>query len=224
MLQWNLKELREAIRADRSESEAVLDIVHSIDRYIRIFLFHLYGARDALDEVIDPNAADPKEALAIVLGASERQEEYHSAKVASEAHILGAAHSARAMFDVFAFLVNSLVLSGAIPESRCSIQLVVDKLPPSPLKHELEALTESYWFGYVSAFVNVAKHRMLASHSFHVGFDDPYTGIRVGAFEYKGTTYPPYKVREFLEGVLEVKNKIVDCGALLNNQVVRGGV
>ena len=221
---WNLKELRETIHADRSDSEAILGIVHSIDRYIEIFLFHLYGARDALDEVIDPNAADQIEAMAVAFGASDRQEEYHYAKVASEAHILGDAHSARSMFDVFAFLVNSLVLSGAIPESRCSIQRVVDRLPSSPLKHELEGLLDSYWFGYVSAFVNVAKHRMLASHSFQVGFDDRYTGIRVGAFEYNGTKYPPYKVREFLEGVLEVKNKIVNCGALLNSQVVRGRV
>ena len=221
---WNLKELREAIRADRSDSEDILCIVHSIDRYIQIFLFHLCGARDALDEVIDPNAADQKEALAVAFGASDRQEEYHFAKVASEAHILGAAHSARAMFDVFAFLANSLVLSGAIPESQCSIRRVVDRLPSSPLKDELKVLLDSYWFGYVSAFVNVAKHRMLASHSFQVGLDDPYTGIRVGAFVYNGTKYPPYKVREFLEGVLEVKNKIVNCGALLNNQVVRGRV
>lgn len=222
MNQWNLKELRDLIRAEKTDNEAVLAIVHSIDRYIYIFRFHLHGARDALDQVIDPNDQYQKEVMLFVLGASDRQNEYNLAKVASEAHILGAARSARAMFDVFAFLVNSLLLKGSVPERECSIQLVVKKLQPSPLKRELDALLNSRWFGYVSAFDNVAKHRMLVSHSFHVGIEEPYTGIRVGSFEYEGKTYPSYKVREFLEGVLEVKNKIVDCGAILNNQVVRG--
>jgi len=221
-LMWNIKELQEAIRTDRPDSEAILGVVRSVDRYIDIFLFHLYGARDALDEVVDPSATSLKEALVIVLGVSEHQAKYRTAKVASEAHILGAAHSSRAIFDVFAFLVNCLVLDGEISESRCSIQRVADKLPSSLLKQKLEELIKSYWFRYVSAFVNVAKHRKLASHSFQVGFDDSYTGIRVGAFDYNGTAYPSYKVREFLEGVLEVKNTIINCGALLNLLVVRG--
>ena len=112
-----------------------------------------------MDDVIDPNNQDQSEAIKIILGASDRQEEYYLAKVASDAHILGAAHSARAMFDVFAFLVNGLVLDGAISENSCNIQKVTKKLPSSPLKSELVALEKSYWFGFVCAFVNVAKQR-----------------------------------------------------------------
>ncbi|MES1934626.1 hypothetical protein T35B1_18578 [Salinisphaera shabanensis T35B1] len=221
MLQWNLKELREYIRAERANSDELIQILRSIDRYIQIFMFHLEGARDAMDEVIDPTDEHQVEAVKMVFGASAHQERYYFAKVASEAHVLGAAHSARAMFDVFAFLVNGLLLNGAVCESRCNLQVVAKKLPPSPLKRELDGLANSYWFGFVSAFVNVAKHRMLVDHSFRVGFKDPHTGIRIGSFEYKGQRYPQYRVSEFLEGVLEVKNKVVDCGDLLNKHVVK---
>ena len=157
MPQWDLNELREFIRAERSDSEELLDIVHSIDRYNWIFLFHLDGARDALHEVIDVNNPDQKEAMSFVLGASGRQDEYHLAKIASEAHILGAAHSARAIYDVFAFLVNRLLLENCIPENRCNIQLLAAELPSSCIKYELETLIESYWFGYMSAFASNAS-------------------------------------------------------------------
>ena len=221
---WNLKELRDHIRSTRSNSDDLLEIVHSIDRYIRIFLFHLEGARDAMNKVIDAENPCARESFEFVLGVSERQDEFDFAKVASEAHILGAVHSARASFDVFAFLVNGLFLGGSIPESKCDIKIATKALQQSSLKTELEALTDSYWFSYVSAFINTAKHRMLVRHSFHVGIEEPYTGVRIGAFEYNGQKYPSYKVKELLEGVLEVKNKIVDCGKLLNDQLVTDGV
>lgn len=221
---WDLKELRDDIRRKRSDSDELLEVVHSIDRYIQIFLFHMEGARDAMDEVVDPDDPQKKEYLDFVFGNSERQDDYYYAKLASEAHILGTIHSARAIFDVFAFLINRLLLNGAIPDNRCDIRSVTRALQSPPLKSELDALIETYWFRYVSAFINTAKHRMLVNHSFHVGLEDPYTGIRIGAFEYNGKEYPRYEVRELLEGVLGVKNKIVDCGRLLNDQALSSSV
>ncbi|WP_394672576.1 hypothetical protein [Limnobacter sp.] len=220
--QWNLKQLREYIRGSRSDSAVLLDIVHSIDRYTQIFLFHLEGARDVMNGIGDAENPRSRKNLEIVFGVSSQQDEYHLAKVASEAHILGVVHSTRAMFDVFAFLVNAMLLNGEIPEHRCDVSRVIQKIPASPLKQELEKLAVSYWFGYVSAFINTSKHRMLVRHSFHVGIEEPYVGIRIGAFEYNGQSFPVYRLRELLEGVLEVKNAIVRCGKAFNDQVVAG--
>lgn len=221
-LQWNLKQLRQHIKDSQSNNEVLLDIIHSIDRYIRIFLFHLEGARDAMNGIGDPENPQSRKNIEIVLGVSSQQDEFHLAKVASEAHILGAVHSTRAMFDVFALLINTMVLDGKIPEHRCDINRVVQKIPASPLKQELEKLLGSYWFGYVVAFINISKHRMLVRHSFHVGIEEPYVGIRIGAFEYNDQCFPVYQLREFLEGILGVNNAIVRCGKAFNNQVFGG--
>jgi|TARA_R110001592_G_scaffold229914_1_gene486604 hypothetical protein len=48
------------------------------------------------------------------------------------------------MFDVFAFLVNKLLLNTSIPEEDCNLGLVLKKLPASDLKNELEALTSIF--------------------------------------------------------------------------------
>ncbi|MFC6671123.1 hypothetical protein [Marinobacterium aestuariivivens] len=173
-----------------------------------------------MNEVVDTETPSSKEHLNYVFGISDRQDDYYLAKLASEAHILGIIHTTRAVFDVFAFLVNGVLLNGAIPKNKCDIRAVVKVLQPSPLKSELKTLIESYWFKYISAFINISKHRMLVKHSFHVGFQDSYTGIRVGAFDYNNQQYPRYKANELLKGVVEVKNKIVDCGQYLNNQVI----
>jgi hypothetical protein len=220
--QWNLKDLRDHIKASKPDSVALLEIVRSVDRYISIFLYHLEKARDAMKGIGNTEYPESPDNIMIVLGVSEHQEQYNLAKISSEAHILGAVHSVRAMFDVFAFLVNSLLLNNEIPEHRCDLHTVTKKLPDSSLKLALCDVIESYWFRYVSAFINISKHRMLVGHTFRVGIEDGYVGIKLGAFTYRDTSYPDYQLMEFLVGVLSVKNAIVHCGNELNALVVNG--
>ena len=84
----------------------------------------------------------------------------------------------------------------------------------------MRTLIDSEWFGYVSAFVNTAKHRYLVRHGFHVSLETGEASIRLEGFEYRGVQYPPYSADDVLKGVIEVKNAVVDCGKLLNQQVL----
>lgn len=158
--------------------------------------------------------------MRFIFGADEQQDEYNQAKLISEAHILGCIHCARAMFDVFSHLVNGLVLGNAISVRDCTIKSVAERLPDSQLKTELKTLLKHHWFRYVDGFINTAKHRGLVQHAFQVSFVGEKAGVHLAGFEYKGTKFPPYSVDELLAGVLEVKNRIVDCGRSLNRHVI----
>lgn len=216
---WSLADLRTHISGMREPHVQLLEIVDSIDRYVAIFRYHLLTARDAMKRVVHENDPHGIRNIRFVFATSEKQDEYYLAKIVSEANILGCIHSTRALFDVFSHLVNGLLLNGSLPLKRCDIKLVTESLPESPLKGALEELLASFWFNYISAFVNTAKHRSLVRHSFHVSFVGEGAGIRIEAFAYNGDNYPAYSIEELLQGILEVKNKIVDCGRALNAQL-----
>lgn len=211
---WNLNVLREHIRRRWGhEAEPLQEIVDSLDTSVRIFRYHLFTARDALKGIVDEtHSAD--EALKIVW--VEKRDASRDAMIVSEANILGCVHTTRNLYDIFAQLVNRLVLKSALLVDACNIWKVHERLDASDLKTQIGDLLESNWFGYVSAFVNTSKHRWLVRHSFATRFDESVAGIQLGAFEYHGRQYPAYWANEVLTGVLEVKNRIVSCGRILN--------
>jgi len=191
-------------------------VLDSICRYVDIFQYHLVLARDAMKAVVVVDDPHRIENTKYVLGLSEKQKEYALAKVASEANILGCIHSTRALLDVFAFLVNGLLLGTCIPASKCDIRSVAVALPDSPLKRRLQELLGSTWFAYLSAFVNTAKHRQLVPHAFWVSFESADVGIRLDGFEYNGVAYSSLSVDDLLRGIIEVQRAVVDSGKLLN--------
>jgi len=217
---WNLKRLQEHIRVSKQPYAALLDLVQSIGRSDQIFRFHLINARDALKGIINDTDPSGPENFMLILGGSDRQEEYQAARLASEAHLIGCLHAARGMADVFSHLLNGLLLSNSIAVDQCDIYKVKAALPSSPLKTQLTSLLESHWFKYVSAFLNTTKHRRLVKHNMSISLVENNVGAQVGSFEYKGETYPQYWVHESLEGVLTVKNGLVALGCTLNTQYV----
>ena len=124
------------------------------------------------------------------------------------------------MFDVFGYLINLLVLNGAIDSDKCNLWVVAQRLPDSTLKNKLDQLTEDDWFRYVSAFVNLAKHRWLAPQLFRVDFDAGTAVLQIAAFTYKGSPFKSCSVNELLRGLVGVKNRIVQCGTALNDMVL----
>jgi hypothetical protein len=190
--------------------------VNSLGRSVDIFRYHLFTARDALEGILGDRQS-VAEALDVLYG--EQQQEYHRARVVSEAHVHGCFHVTRNMFDIFAQLVNGLVLSPPIGVEDCDIGQVHRKLTPSDLKSHVGELLESPWFDYVTAFVNTIKHRRLVPHSFTILPQENFAGMRIGAFEYRGKPYPSYPAIEVLQSVMEVKNRIVNCGRALSAHV-----
>jgi hypothetical protein len=219
---WVVKDLEEHVRALGDARRGMLDVLHSVGRYIDIYRYHLYQAREAVARFVAVDDPHGIKKAKYVLGLAEDQESFLAAKIASEAHILGCIHSARSLFDVFAFLLNGLLLDDRLSADKCNIHSVTKELPACALRSRLESLLNSYWFCYVAAFGNTAKHRRLVPHAFWMSFESGKATIRLDGFEYKGKAFALCSEDELLRGTLEVKNAIVDCGRLLNAHLMPG--
>lgn len=215
---WNLEDLRAHIREGGDPS--LLDVVNSIGRANDIFAYHLYTARDALKGIVDESDPSGIENLQLVLGASERQDDYAYAKLVNEANVIGCIHAARSIFDMFSHLVNGLLLRSSIPAHVCDIAKANQALPQSELKDHITSLLASDWYNYVVGFINTTKHRNLVSHQFSVSFESDVAGIKIGSFEYNGRSFPAYWGTEVLQGVLDVKNSVIACGRALNRMCI----
>jgi hypothetical protein len=216
LVAWNLEELRSKVRAKYGDRSTILDTVASLARSDEIFRYHLAAARDALRGFVDESNVDDSEALLYLLGGHERQGDFRQAKIASEAHLIACMHTARGIWDIFAQLVNALAVPKPLAVGSCDIKAVKDALPDSPLKASIQSNLDSHWYRYVAAFINTTKHRRLVHHNATVSFAEGRAGIRVGDFRYGAHSFPTYWGNEVLEGVLVVKNHIIESGSMLN--------
>jgi hypothetical protein len=137
------------------------------------------------------------------------------------ANVIACIHTVRNAYDHLAQLCNALLVYPPIPVGKCDFHRVLDRLPQSVLKQELEMLSASQWFKYVAAYSNTSKHRALIQQSLHLSYIDGIAGLRAEGFTHD-QTYAPYMVGDLLEGILWVKNHILACGKALNSQVVGG--
>lgn len=199
-----------------------LAILESVARYVNIFRFHLFNARDAMKDVVHEDDPLGARNLQYIFGDAENQDEFERAKIASEAHIIACIHSVRSIWDVFAFLVNAVALNSAICERECDLRKVWKRMPESQLRIQIGKLLESEWFEYVTAFINTSKHRYLVPHLFHVSFESGQSEVRIGSFIYNDKTFPEHTARHVLEGLVAAKNRIIECGQALNSEVVGG--
>jgi hypothetical protein len=218
---WSLKDLRSKVRARSLANDAfdafVAELIRSIDRSTRIFVYHMTTARDAMQGFIDHERPQSRQNWELLLGVdTDRQADFEYAKIVSEANLVACAYTARSLLEVFAQLVNELVLSPPMPVADCTLKRLTERLQDGELKLELQRLVNSHWFAYVSAFVNTVKHRQLVQHVTSISFVENAAGIQVGAFSYNGEDYPPYWANAFLEGVISVKNSVISSGRALN--------
>lgn len=216
---WDLATLRIHLRSAGSNFDLANEVLRSLGQSVSIFRYHIATARDALKGIVDEKPAGPDNFM-LILGASEKSDEFNFARIVSEAHLISCFHTARGMWDHFAQLVNLVVLGASIPISNCDISKVLARLPESELREYVLSTLSSHWYGYVVAFVNTVKHRRLVEHSFSVSFEENRAGVRVGAFSYEAKSFPAYWGTEVLEGVIEVKNRVIGAGRLLNEAVL----
>ena len=214
---WDIDALRTYLSNSLGPKSPSLAVVDSLDRYVGIFLYHLYTARDAMKGVVHTDDPYGLENSKYIFGLSVRQNEYHKAMVVTEANTLGCIHATRAIYDVFSHLLNDLLLCGVIGERQCEIASVAARLPDSQLKQILDSLLGSQWFSYVTAFINTAKHRRLVGQFFYVSFEDGSAGLHIPEFSYNGKAFTSYPLEEVLRGVVDVKNSIVYGGRALNS-------
>lgn len=223
---WNLKEIRDYIdcieNLSAQNKKHLVEIVNSIDRYVLIFRYHgrlIYkelAAHFKNEEISDP------EKFSLVMGLSPRQAAYEYSWIACEANFISCVHTVRNMYDVFSQIVNSLILNNSISPEKCNILRVKNELQPSTLKNEINKLLESEWFGYVGALSNTIKHHRFIKGTPRITLADNRFELRMNGFEYKGKTYDDYWISDALKGIESVQNQIINCGNILNNELLRG--
>lgn len=219
---WNLGELRALVKATSKDSPKVIDIITSIDRSTRIFHYHMTSARDAMNRLLSEEHPSSGDNLLLVFGVSDNQTEFEYAKIVSEAHLIGCLHTARGLWDLFAQLVNALVITKPLNVHDCDIKKVKEKIEEhSTLKSAIDQLLDSHWYAYIEAFVNTTKHRLLIKHMVTLSFQEDRAGIRLEAFSYRGKSFKSYWSNEVLIGAIEVKNTVIHCGKLLNANLAR---
>lgn len=216
---WNLKELRTYVGTHRDSDRFTLELIDSVSQSDSIFVYHMITARDALKGILNYEEPQGTENMLLVLGGSDRQKDFHYAKIVSEANLIGYIHTARNLLEIFAQLVNRLSLGGCIDVAKCTPKAVASKLPSSELKTKFEELLISHWYRYTIAFTNTIKHRQFVRHQVSISFIDNVVGIQVGAFEYDGTPYQTYWAHEFLQGVVDLKNGVIDLGRSLSSNL-----
>ncbi len=217
MSKWSLDPLREYIQSsDLADKGRPLNIISSIDRSVQIFNYHISTAKDANNR-LTPNT--PKEALELVLTPPERLESIYLDKLIVQANIQGAVHSVRAIFDIFAQLLNCLVLSDAIPVHSCNLIRATDKLKQSFLKIHLRELQESKEYSYVNAMVNTIKHRNLVLFGAQVSLVTDEAGVQFQSFQYDNKNYPALWSEQVLQHASVVMNSVISAGQLLNDSI-----
>jgi len=210
---WNLKNLRDFVENTKTEKYCHLDRINSIDRAICIFIYHLNLAKEANDRV---EPSDIREAMNLVLPSEEKMEDIWLEKIIIQANTQAALHSARAIHDIFAQLLNGLLLSDTIPIHSCDIAKVTRELSESKLKDYLTNLLVSEEFKYVNAIVNTIKHRNLVSFGAQISFRTGESGIQFREFKYRDVTYTALWAEDVLKHSLSVKNSVVTAGIMLN--------
>lgn len=220
-MNWDLNQLQEYVEKKFGYDSIEMSFVASINRYIQIYIYHMTTARDAMKGIVHKQDGSTFENTRYIFRVADNQEEYDLAKITSEAHLLAAIHTLRAMYDIFSQLVNSLVLDNRFTIDKCNIGLVADALPESELKVQLGEVRSMYWYQWLLDFVNTVKHRRLMKHTFSVHFDKPGASIYIEEFEYSGRSHQRWTDQQILKGTLDVKNRIVDCGNALNEHVLQ---
>lgn len=216
---WNLKELRSYVRTNRASDRLTLELIDSVSRIDSIFVYHLTTARDALKGILNYEEPQGAENMMLVLGGSDRQEDFYYAKVVSEANLIGCIHTARNLLEIFAQLVNLISLGNSIEIAKCTPKAVAARLPEGELKTMFQELLLSHWLKYTYAFTNTIKHRQLVQHQVSISLADNVVGIKIGAFEYDHDSYQAYWANEFLQGVIDLKNGTIDLGRALSRSL-----
>lgn len=220
---WKLKELQEWIETNRPDDVQTANLPKSLSRSAFIVDYHARLARDAFAEFRQPD--DNHYTMFVAMMSFEP--DFSRAALAHEANIIATIHTVRNYADIFAQIVNTLLVPVPISEKDCSFGKVVEKLPESAFKQGMVELNSSRWFRYLAAFSNISKHRRLLQSKPSVSFEENVSGLRVEAFLYTftakegQTAFPQCWGHDLLEETYNVYRRILELGQRLNEHVIQ---
>lgn len=216
MSSWNVESLRKFVEAKHSDNTFAIENIKSIDRAIDIFRYHFEQAKSQNDLIL---ADTPTEQMRLIFPPEDKREELWKRKLAIQANTQACIHSARSIHDLFAQLINSLLLSNPIAIHHCDVHKVTQKIEDIELKKAMSSLLDSYEFQYVNAFVNTIKHRNLVDFGASVSLVENKSGVQFKSFKFNDILYEKMWVEDVLILILEVKNTVVTAGPLLNKSL-----
>lgn len=213
---WNLERLRKYVKDKYSDPLPYLAQINSIDRTVGIFIYHMASAKTIID-TIDPK--DQWNALELILTPKNKRFDLREAKLGIQAETQATVHNARSIHDMFSQVANSLLVRPQMDVSNCNILKLAQKLPASKLKQSIEEMLKSEAYSYVNSFINTIKHRNLVEFGARYDLQEGKAGVQFRGFEYGGNKFEPHWALQVLEKTLEVKNRIVMAGKLLNDEL-----
>jgi hypothetical protein len=209
---WHIPKLENTLK-EMENSKVHIERVKSVSRAIDIFQYHLHTAEEAND-LIEPS--NRREAMELVLAQKDK---FFETKLEIQANTQASIHSARAIYDLFAQLINGLLLNTPLAVHKCDFFKIKDKLTNSELKGHLNHLSTTEEFLYVNAFVNTIKHRNLVSFGALIDFESGKSGVKFQSFQYSDKEYPAMWAEDVLKYSLFVKNAIITSGDHLNREL-----
>lgn len=146
---------------------------------------------------------------------------------AYEAHVEACVCCLNSLSDLLAQVINDVVLNRQLPEHQVGMKRVIDEMGSvnraREVRNRSKTLIGSDEFGYVEAFCNTLKHRLLVKTDFHGEFGGEYKnelGIRFQSFEYKGRTWPVTWGSDILGNLrAKIAELVVGIGTSLNGYV-----
>ena len=111
------------MRKRPADSSDGLKVLRSVGRSLEIVDYHVLHARHAATETVADNDAERLRLFAAVMGALDEQHLHDDAMLVSQAHTVACMHATRNATDIFAQLVNLLLLDRLLSKIATYIEL-----------------------------------------------------------------------------------------------------
>jgi hypothetical protein len=178
MPEWKNEEFRSlvATRYGEEAAKTSLPMILSVQWKIRLAGYHAGESKNLLE----PFTGSWKDMMRYLYStASESSQQFSTAVVKSEAHLIACAAAVHSLADIMAQVV--FIGTGLPPDSvaedwrglnSVTGALKKAKLAPTVVR-SLEDLDQSGSFRYIQAYANTTKHRRLVSIQASMHFDSP---------------------------------------------------
>ena len=213
MNKWKLEALKEHIREKHKNSTALVEFVDSVVRTIEIYKYHECEVYPYLNN--EPNI-DLFELFKELATNNHKRLEHEKETIKIQAHIQAAFHNCRSMYDLFAQLLNGVLLSNKYPIYKCNINNVCADLTDSKLKLDLIDVLNSENYIYVNSFINTIKHRNLLRFPHTIDFVESKSAIKITQFDFNGRHFDERWGLEALICTYELTNQLIELGKQLN--------
>lgn len=213
---WKLDKLREYVKGNFSQPELYISQINSIDRTVEIFIYHMSSAKKLIDNIEPQNEEDH---LDLIFTPKDKRLDLEEAKLGIQAETQATVHNARSIHDMFSQIANSLLLSPPIEIRKCNISNLTYKLPQSKLKDYLNEMLDTEAYLYVNSFLNTIKHRNLVMLESKLDLQEGRGGVQFQGFKFGKNKFSPLWAIQVIEKALEVKNRVVKAGNLLNAEL-----